>query len=108
MMMVNMMMMIHSTQIWVSRVTYQNKIFDVTRLLFIIAVLGSKELNFFFLDFSDPVLIPPSLLKDFLRLTGWGRGIKTGSEKSPKNFLSSMDPKTAMIRISSVKSKFLF
>ncbi len=45
------------------RVTYQNKIFDLTLLLFIMAVLRSIELKKFFGEFSDP----PSPLKDFLR-----------------------------------------
>ena len=45
--------------------SYQNKIFDLTLLLFIMAVLGSIELKNFFLDFSDPVLIPPQPVKGF-------------------------------------------
>ena len=45
--------------------TYQNKNFDLTLLLFIMAVLGSIELKKFFLDFSDPVLIPPQPVKGF-------------------------------------------
>ena len=37
-----------------TRVTYQNKIFDLTLLTFIMAVLGSIELKMFFSsDFSE-------------------------------------------------------
>ena len=49
------------------------------------AVLGSIELR-----------------KSFNRLGG----IKTGSEKSQKIYLISMDPRTAMIKVSSFKSIF--
>ncbi len=36
------------------RVTYQNKMYDLTLLLFIMAVLGSIELKIFFLIFRTP------------------------------------------------------
>ncbi len=47
------------------RVTHQNKNFDLTLLLFIMAVLGSIELKNIFWDFSHPVLIPPQPVKGF-------------------------------------------
>ncbi len=56
------------------RVTYQNKIFDLTLLTFIMAVLGSIE------------------LKKKLELRNF--------------FLSSMDPRTAMIKVRQCQIKY--
>ena len=77
-----------------TRVTQQNKIFDLTLLTFIMAILGSIDLKIIFFGFFEPRPDTPQPVN--------------GVRKNPNFFLRSVNPRTAMIKVSNVKSENLF